>query len=122
MIKLLQLRSIDECEKHEMWFKVKMMQTVNEFVAEVNRWLSCNEGCSRDEGPEDDELMSRHQGDEVQIEPCDSISNIMSNTSSKQRRSTASLQRQVEAETGCNHGMCRYTTEKACFGRASSET
>lgn len=60
--------------------------------------MSCNEGCSREEGPEDDELVSRPQEDEVQIEPCDSISNVTSNTSSKQSRSTASLQRQVEAE------------------------
>lgn len=42
--------------------------------------------------------MSRAQEDEVQIEPCDSISNVMTNTSSKQSRSTASLQWQVEAK------------------------
>lgn len=36
---LLKFMPPDECEKHEVWFKVKMMQTVNDFVAKDKQML-----------------------------------------------------------------------------------
>lgn len=72
---LLKLMPPDECERHEMWFKVKMFP-VNEFVSEVNKWLGCNESCCQNEGTEDDdpklnpqtcEVIERPQTEEVQV-------------------------------------------------------
>lgn len=102
---LLKLMPTDECERHEMWFKVKMFPD-NEFVSEVNKLLGCNESCCQNEGTEDDklkpqthEVIERPQTKEVQVEPHDSISNVISNTPSKHSRSSiSSLQRQMEAE------------------------
>ncbi len=70
--------------------------------------MGCNESCGQNEGTENDELKLKPQThevievpqtEEVQVEPHDSMSNVISNTFSKYSRSTtSSLRRQVEAK------------------------
>ncbi|KAK0152604.1 hypothetical protein N1851_005873 [Merluccius polli] len=68
---LLFLLPSDEAEKHETWFKAKMMFN-DECVNDVKKWISGNEGCVKaNENVEDD------------IKPDDSVSNIGSKCSAK---------------------------------------
>lgn len=86
----------EEAEKHDMWFKVKML-SATEFISDVNKWLIYNESCQHAESVGMD------------VDPQDSISCVQSKASSKgygrksavsnsSRSSTSSIRLQAEAE------------------------
>lgn len=99
---LLHLLPPAEKEKHDIWFKAKLL-SVNEFIDRVKCWLS-NPEVKKPAEKDDDDC------DEGEVKPCDSISNVETNVSSKKsyqkshtssrsgRSSTASARIQAEAE------------------------
>lgn len=96
----------EEKEKHEILFKAKML-SVNEFINDVNKWLS-NADISKPA-----ETVNNDECNESEVKPSDSISNVEKNvsrakssrkshtstrTSKSSKSSTSSAQIQTEAE------------------------
>lgn len=88
---LLGLLPVEENEKHETWFKAKMLP-INECIADTKEWLSCNKGKPNE---------NAHVVDDVK--PNDSVSNISVRSSHRSRSScmsstTSSAAIKAEAE------------------------
>lgn len=100
---LLQLLPPAEKEKHEIWFKAKLL-SVNEFTDCVKKWLSNPDVRNPAENDNNEDC------DENEVKPSDSISNVETNVSGKKssrkshtssrsgKSSTASARIRAEAE------------------------
>lgn len=72
---LLVLLPCDEKEKHEIWFKAKMLAN-DECIANMKMWVSSNESTAHEK---DDDVV------DDDINPDDSVSNVGSKRSSQRR-------------------------------------
>lgn len=94
---LLGLLPTDEATKHDVWYKAKMLN-VTDFSAEVKHWLSnvpsCpadgnengrpnNDGDNAKKDTDAEEETGVDGNEETVVEPYDSISNVVSQSSSK---------------------------------------
>ena len=81
-VTLLGLLPEDEATKHDTWYKAKMLN-VNDFIADVGKWLRKTQSSPADDDVTDDVTSDNHDKEDVQVEPHDSISNVESKIGSK---------------------------------------
>lgn len=77
---LLVILPVEECEKHDIWFKAKMISN-NEFLERTNKWLS---------DKPDGHKISEVENLESDVGPGDSVSNVSHATSKRSKCSARS--------------------------------
>ncbi len=96
---LMGLLPDDEKEKHEIWFKAKMIGN-DELISDVKRWVKCSEQHALNSNGNDDDDDDNDDDDDVN--PEDSVSNVASKQTSKKSacsgKSSSTSSARVKAE------------------------